>query len=107
MLLKEKAERSLGTRLQCTTCVCHNVQMSCVIITPFRLKQLIVDHVTPTVSDSPRSQREAQVKLKALNRATVKMAAQLEKSEAENERLKLQLEKVCTLRVYSPIRQMV
>ena len=59
-----------------------------------------MDHVTPTVSDSPQSQREAQVKLKALNRATIKMASQLEKSQAENERLKLQLEKVCTHRVH-------
>ena len=58
------------------------------------MKQLIADHVTPAVSDSPRSQREAQVKLKALNRATVKMASQLEKSETENKRLKQQLEKV-------------
>ena len=65
-----------------------------------RLTQLLADHAPPPTSGSPLSHREAQLKLKALNQATVKLASQLEQREAENQRLKQQLEKVlvhCTL----------
>lgn len=70
-----------------------------------RLSQLL--HVKSVESDSlpgelessPTSAREAHIKLKALNRATVKMAAQLEALENENKSLQKKLEMVirCTL----------
>jgi hypothetical protein len=59
---------------------------------------LLADQAAPPVPGSPLSHREAQLKLKALNQATVKLASQLEQREAENKRLKQQLDKVqCSL----------
>lgn len=60
----------------------------------FRLTQLLADQAAPPAPSSPLSHREAQLKLKALNQATVKLASKLEQREAENKRLKRQLEKV-------------
>ena len=61
----------------------------------FRLTQLLADQAAPPAPGSPLSHREAQLKLKALSQATVKLASQLEQRETENKRLKQQLEKVC------------
>lgn len=57
---------------------------------------MLADQVAPPAPGSPLSLREAQLKLKALNQATVKLASQLEQREAENQRLKQQLDKVHT-----------
>jgi len=65
---------------------------------PYRLNRLLHKQSTKVLDDllvvTPRSGREASVKLSALNKATVKMAAQLESLEEENESLKQKLDKV-------------
>ena len=70
----------------------------CYII--FRLNQLLHEQseehnsVGGLPKCSPRSGREAHIKLNALNKATVKMAAELESLEEQNKTLKHKLEKV-------------
>lgn len=46
---------------------------------------------------TPRSAREAHIKLKALNQATVKMATQIESQEEENKALRKRIGEVCMI----------
>ena len=79
------------------------------LVACFRLNRLLhkqsVKVVDGQLAVTPRSGREASVKLSALNKATVKMAAELESLEEENKSLKQKLEKVrLTCSHYAPKR---
>ncbi len=74
--------------------MCINNLVDCKFI--FRLNQLLCskENSADIPAQSPRSGREAHIKLRALNKATVKMVSQLEALEEENKSLKQKLEKV-------------